>query len=159
MNLTRQIIVGCLLLALIGTGCSTAKTGGRIVDNTGVNVASGTGQAVQCGTHVATSGVKLGATAGTSAVSVGWTLLCFPVEMVKHPFKTPFRTVGKLTKTSANLVVATAKTAGGVVTSPKTTALATNPKLVKAAATGNPHAIAAQVAVPVLADAAIRAVR
>ena len=159
MNLSPKHIAGCLFLALLATGCSTAKTGSQVVVNTGVNVASGTGQAVQCGTHVAASGVKLGATAGTSAVSAGWTLLSFPVEMVRHPFTAPFRTVGKLTKTSAHLAGATVKTAGNVVTSPKTTTLATNPKLVKAAVTGSPQSAAVQIATPVVADAAINAVR
>jgi hypothetical protein len=86
-------------------------------------------------------------------------LLSFPFKMIKHPFKTPFRIVGKLTKTSVHLVGAAVSTAGSVMASPMTTSLATNPKLVKAVATGSPQAVAAQVVVPVLTDAVVRAAR
>lgn len=127
--------------------------------NTAGTMVNTTGQAVQCGANTTAAGVKLGATAGSSGLSAGWTMLCFPVEMVKHPFKTPFRTVGKLTKTSANLVTATAKTAGSVVTSPHTTAAVANPKLLKATVSGSPQGAAAQIAVPIVADTAVRAVR
>ena len=153
MRILTISLPAVIVIALLNAGCGTTRTGTLGNLNTATALVNGTGQVVAGTAHVATAGARCATTAGSAGVDTAWTILSFPEEMVQHPFKTPFRTVCKLTKTSLTLAKSTVAVAGAVVTTPSVTTPATNPALVKtAAAAATLHATAAQIAAPIVAD-------
>lgn len=152
----RAIIV----ITLLNAGCGTTHTGARANPHTTPALVNGTGQVLAGTAQVATAGAHCALTTGSAGVDTAWTILSFPKEMLLHPFKTPFKTVHKLTKTSFTVAKSTVTVVGAVVTAPALTTSATNPALVKTAmAAAAPHATAAQIVAPVAATALVSATR
>jgi hypothetical protein len=160
MRILTISLPAAIVITLLNTGCGTTRTWARGNPNSAAALVNGSGQVVAGTAHVATAGACCATTAGNAGVDTAWTILSFPGEMLLHPFKTPFRTVGKLTNTSLTLAKSTVAVAGAVVTAPSVTTPATNLALVKtAAAAATPHATAARIAAPVLADVIVSAAR
>ena len=155
INLTAVTVI-----ALLSAGCGTTRTVASGSLNATTALVNGTGQVVAGTAHVATAGARCATTAGSAGLDTAWTILSFPVEMLLHPFKTPFRTVGKLTKTSFTLAKSTVAVADAVVTAPSVTTPVTNPALVKTAvAAATPHVTATRIATLVVADVLVSAAR
>ena len=149
-----------IVITLLNAGCGTTRTGASATPNPAITLLNAPGQAVAATTHVASASARCAITTGGAGVDTAWTILSFPVEMLQHPFKTLFKTVGKLTKTSFTVAKSTVTVAGAVVTAPSVTTSATNPAFVKTAAVAaTPHATATQIAAPVVAAALVSTAR
>jgi len=160
MRIFTISVPAAIVIALLNAGCGTTRTAARGNPNTATALVNGTGQVVAGTVHVATASVHCATTAGNAGVDTAWTILSFPGEMLLHPFKTPFRTVGKLTKTSLTVAKSTIAVPDAVITAPSVTTPVTNPALVKTVATAAaPHATAARIVAPVVADVLVSAVR